>query len=177
MPRLHAFELVPDAAGREAVLGDWHALRDAGLPSQLDHRGATNTPHVTVLAAPQLTSDARAAELLGPLLPVRARVSGLLLLGGARLTVARALDVDDAVVAAVLDLRRGVADLQHRGWLPHVTLARRVPRASAASVLDVLGWADVELVLTELRRWDPEQGTVTTVSGSTGSDAASTDSG
>jgi hypothetical protein len=163
VPRLHAFELVPDAAGREAVLGDWQALRDAGLPSQLDHRGATNTPHVTVLAAPRLPPDGRAAELLGPLLPVRVRATGVLLLGGARLTVARAVDVDDAVVAAVLDLRRDVPDLQHRGWLPHVTLGRRVPRPSAATALDVLGWADVELVLTRLRRWDPEAGTVTTV--------------
>jgi hypothetical protein len=164
VPRLHAFELVPDEAGRAAVLDDWRALRDAGLPSQLDHRGATNTPHLTVLAAPRLPADDRAAELLGPLLPVRARLSGLLLLGGARLTVARAVDVDDAVVAAVLALRHGVPDRQHRGWLPHVTLARRLPRAAAASALEVLRRDDAGLVLTGLRRWDPEAGTVTAVS-------------
>jgi hypothetical protein len=163
VPRLHAFELVPDAAGRAAVLADWQALRDAGLPSQLDHRGATNTPHVTAVAAPALPPDDLAAELLGPLLPVRVRATGVLLLGGARLTLARAVDVDDAVVAAVLALRRRTPDLAHRGWLPHVTLGRRVPRESAAAALDALGWADVELDLTELRRWDPEAGTVTTV--------------
>ena len=149
-------------AGREAVLGDWQALRNAGLPSQLDHQGATNTPHLTVLAAPRLPSDDRALELLGPLLPVRARATGVLLLGAARLTVARALDVDDALVAAVLELRRGVVGLQH-GWLPHVTAGRRIPRSSAGVALDALGWADVELVLTELRRWDPDTGTVTTL--------------
>src|SRR6478609_7648979 len=97
MPRLHAIELLPDDAGRDAVRRDWQALRDAGLPSQLDHRGATNAPHVTVVSAAGLPADvvARAAALLEPLLPVRARVSGLLLLGGTRLTVARALDVAD----------------------------------------------------------------------------------
>lgn len=163
MPRLHAFELVPDEAGRRAVMADWQALRDAGLPSQLDHPGATNTPHVTVLAAPALPSDARAAELVAPLLPIRVRAAGLLLLGGHRLTVARALDVDDALLAAVLELRQGVPDLQHRGWLPHVTLGRRVPRDAASSACTVVGWADVDLVLTELRRWDPEARTVTTV--------------
>ncbi|MGN6251571.1 MAG: 2'-5' RNA ligase family protein [Marmoricola sp.] len=165
MPRLHAFELVPDEAGRDAVLADWQVLRDAGLPSQLDHRGATNAPHLTVLAAPALPDDGRAAELIGPLLPIRARATGLLLLGGERLTVARALDVDDAVVAAILALRQGVPDLPHRGWIPHVTLGRRVPRASAGAVLEALGWADVELTLTHLRRWDPEAGTVTPVAG------------
>lgn len=165
MPRLHAFELVPDAPGREAVAADWQALGDAGLPSQRRPSGDGNTPHVTVLAAPVLPSDEVAAALLGPLLPIRVRATGLLLLGGARLTVARAVDVDDAVVAAVLALRRGVRDLPHRAWLPHVTLARRVPREEIGRACEVLGWADVELALTELRRWDPEQGRVVTVAG------------
>jgi hypothetical protein len=98
-------------------------LRAVGLPSQLDHPCATNTPHVTVLAAPVLPADDRAAALLGPLLPIRVRATGLLLLGGARVTLARAVAVDDAVVAAVLALTDGVPDLPHRGWLPHVTSA------------------------------------------------------
>lgn len=160
MPRLHAFELVPDEVGREAVLADWQALRDAGLPSQLDHTGGTNTPHVTVLAAPVLPGDDRAVDVLGPVLPARVRATGLLLIGGQRVTVARALDVDDALVAAVLQLRAGMDDLAHRGWLPHVTLARRVPRAQVATALEVLGYGDVELQLTGLRRWDPVEGAV-----------------
>lgn len=163
MPRLPALELVPDAAGRDAVMRDWHALRDAGLPSQLDHKGATNAPHLTVLAAPRLPADDRAADLLGPLLPVRARAAGVLLLGRDRLTLARAVDVDDTVIAAVLALRRQVPDLLHDGWLPHVTLSRRVPRSSLAAALDVLGRDELELEFTELRRWDPEAQTVTPV--------------
>ena len=55
MPRLHALELIPDAAGESAVRRDWQALRDAGLPSMLDHTGASNTPHVTVIAVPGIT--------------------------------------------------------------------------------------------------------------------------
>lgn len=165
---LHALELVPDEAGRDAVRRDWQALRDAGLPSQLDHRGATNAPHVTVVSAAGLPADvvARAAALLEPLLPVRARVSGLLLLGGTRLTVARALDVADDVVRAVLTLRADVPDPQHDGWLPHVTLARRIRRADVGAAVLALGHDDVELTLTELRRWDPDAGTVSRVAGS-----------
>ena len=52
MPRLHALELLPDDAGCDVVRRDWQALRDAGLPSQLDHSGTTNAPHLTLLAAP-----------------------------------------------------------------------------------------------------------------------------
>jgi hypothetical protein len=165
MPRLHALELVPDEAGRDAVRRDWQALHDAGLPSMLDHTGPTNTPHITVVSAPELTDDAVdvARARLGALLPVSARVAGLLLLGGERLTIARAVDLPDDVVRRALAVRVQVPDHQHDGWLPHVTLARRVPRSEAQRVIDLLGHADLELRLTELRRWDPERGRVTTI--------------
>jgi hypothetical protein len=165
VPMLHALELVPDDVGREALLRDWRVLHDAGLPSMLDHAGAHNTPHVTVVSAPDLPDGAIdvARARLGNLLPVRARAAGLLLLGGERLTIARAVDIDDDVVRRVLAVRVQVPDRQHVGWLPHVTLARRVARADAQRAVDLLGYADAELTLTVLRRWDPERGQVTTV--------------
>ena len=144
MPRLHALELVPDHAGDRAVRRDWQALRDAGLASQLDHPAATNTPHVTVLALPVLTAatEDRAAELLGAVLPIPVRVAGLAVLGGEKVTIARLLDVPEALVRAVLALRAGVDDERHPGWLPHVTLARRMPRSDVQRAVDVLGYAD-----------------------------------
>ena len=159
MPRLHALELVPDDAGDTAVRRDWQALHDAGLPSQLDHTGGTNTPHVTVLALPTLdaTTEARAAALVGRLLPVTVRVSGLAFLGGDKVTVARLLDVPPSLFRAVLDLRDEADGERHAGWLPHVTLARRIPRADAHRVVDLLGYDDVALTLVALRRWDPER--------------------
>ncbi len=165
MPKLHALELVPDDDGAEVVRRDWQRLRDAGLPSQLDHPGRTNSPHVTVVSAPALPDAAIdvAQVRLGSLLPVRARTAGLLLLGGDRLTIARAVDIDDDVVRRALAVRVQVPDRQHVGWLPHVTLARRVERADAQRAIEVLGHDDVVLTLTELRRWDPETGRVTTI--------------
>ena len=156
---------MPDDAGQDLVRRDWQALRDAGLPSQLDHTGASNAPHVTVVAAAELPEDAVdvAKARLGSLLPVRARAAGILLLGGERITVARAVDIDDDVVRRVLAVRVQVPDRQHVGWLPHVTLARKLDRADAQRAIDVLGYADVELRLTRLRRWDPDRGRVTTV--------------
>lgn len=151
-----ALELVPDQAGDAAVRRDWQALRDAGLPSQLDHPGATNAPHLTLLAAPDVSgATARAAELVGPLLPVSVRASGVLVLGGARVTIARVVDVPDALVAAVLELRAETGELAHQGWLPHLTLARRVPRAELQRALEVVGHEDVVLRLSTLRSWDP----------------------
>jgi hypothetical protein len=159
---LHSLELLPDEAGRVAVLRDWQALRAAGLRSQLDHRGMTNTPHLTLVAAPVITEAAEwaAVEALAGLLPVTVRTSGLLLLGARKLTVARVVDVDDALVAAVLRIRAAVDLPQHPGWLPHLTLARRLPRSEAQQAVEVLGHEDLELSLTELRRWDPDLGTV-----------------
>jgi 2'-5' RNA ligase superfamily len=158
MPRLHALELVPDAAGDAAVRRDWQVLHDAGLASQADHTGTTNTPHVTLLALPAMDAivEARAAELVGGLLPVTVRVSGLALLGGDKVTVARLLDVPPSLVRAVLDLREEVGGERHPGWLPHVTLGRRIPRTEARRAVDVLGYDDVALTLPTLRRWDPE---------------------
>lgn len=165
MPKLHALELVPDEAGQALVRAEWQSLRDAGLPSQLDHRGPSNAPHVTVVAAPALPPESLdvAHVRLGGLLPVRARLSGLLLLGGEQVTIARAVDLDDAVVRRVLAVRVQVPERQQVGWLPHVTLARRVPRAQVPRALEVLGHGAVELTLTELRRWDPDRSHVTTL--------------
>ena len=165
MPRLHALELVPDDTGDDAVRRDWQALRDAGLPSQLDHAVATNTPHVTVLALPELTPDieSRARELFAPLLPIEVRMAGLAVLGGEKVSVVRVLDVPHPLTRAVLDLRSGVEDERHPGWLPHVTLARRLRRDDLQRAVDVLGYDDVELTLTALRRWDPERHEIRTL--------------
>ncbi len=156
---------MPDDLGQELVRRDWQALRDAGLPSQLDHLTPTNAPHITVVDAPELPDEAIdvAKARLGSLLPVRARAAGLLLLGGERLTIARALDIDDDVVRRVLAVRVQVPGRRHVGWLPHVTLARRVDRADAQRAVKVLGHDDLVLTLTELRRWDPDAGRVTTI--------------
>jgi hypothetical protein len=158
MPRLHALELVPDEAGDVGVRRDWQALRDAGLPSQLDHAATTNTPHVTVLALPAMDrgTEARASALVGAMLPVRVRASGLAVLGGQKVTIARLLDVPQALTRAVLDLRDGAGGERHPGWLPHITLARRLRREDLQRAVEVLGYPDVELTLTALRRWDPE---------------------
>ncbi len=162
---LHSLELLPDQAGQHVIRRDWRLLSQAGLRSQLDHRGATNAPHLTLVAAAEIGPqvEALAVQLIAPLLPIRARSSGLLILGARRLTVARVVDVADHVMAIVLRLRGAVDAPQHPGWLPHLTLARGLPRSDMQDAIDVLGHDDVELSMTELRRWDPGSRSVTSL--------------
>lgn len=160
---LHSLELLPDGKGQDAVRRDWWALRELGLPSQLDHPGPANAPHVTLAAAPALppAAQALAAEVLGPLLPLRVRASGLVLFGARRVTVARVVDVEEQLLAAVVRVRAAVPAMPSQGWLPHVTLARRLARADVQRAVDVLGHEDVVLTLNSLRHWDPESRSVT----------------
>lgn len=160
---LHALELSPDPAGRDAVRRDWQALHDAGLPSQLSHQGSSNEPHVTVVAVPEPIPAGvaeRAVDLLGPLLPVTVPLSGMVVFGGARPSLAWLLEVPDPVVAAVLELRSLTGGHRHQGWLPHVTLARRLRREDVAAAREVLVGGRRELVLDRLRLWDPDAGTI-----------------
>jgi 2'-5' RNA ligase len=159
MPRLHALELVPDEAGDAAVRRDWQVLRDLGLPSQLDHTGTTNSPHLTLVALPVVDEllEQHARGVLRRVLPVTVRFAGLAVLGGEKVTLARLLDVPEPLTSAVLALRAGLRDERHPGWLPHVTLGRRIPRSDVQRALDALGYDDVSLTLVTLRRWDPEQ--------------------
>jgi hypothetical protein len=162
---LHTLELLPDQAGQQVIRRDWLVLSEAGLRSQLDHGGATNAPHLTLVAAtaigPQV--EALAVELISPMLPIRVRSSGLLILGARRLTVARVVDVEDQVMASVLRLRAAVDGPRHPGWLPHLTLARGLPRSEVQNTIDALGHGDVELSMTQLRRWDPASRSVTSL--------------
>ncbi len=133
----------------------------------LDHEGATNTPHVTVIALASILpmDEARAADLLGVLLPINVVTSGIAVFGGSVVTVVRTLDVADEITQAVLDLRAATIGHQHPGWLPHLTLARRLPRADLPRALDAIGHPSVKVSLRALRRWDPELREVRTLAG------------
>lgn len=158
-----ALELSFDAASEAAVVGQWEALRAAGLPSQADHKSMTNAPHLTLLAAQEL-DPALAAVAVGEIpLPSTLVVRGLVLFGeGARVTVAHLVEPDTALASAAAGLRERVPDLRHPVWTPHVTLARRVPRTRLARLLEVLDEhpSPTTLTCTRLRWWDPVTGEI-----------------
>ncbi|GAA3526658.1 hypothetical protein AFL01nite_04620 [Aeromicrobium flavum] len=160
-----ALEISFEPSSDSAVVAQWEALRAAGLPSQADHRSMTNAPHLTLVAAaeidPSVVSVAR--DEIGPLLPARVEVRGLVLFGhGPRMTIAHLVEPDPTLAAAVARVRALVPALRHPVWTPHVTLARRVPSRLLTAALEVLDATDAprELVADRLRWWDPEQDTI-----------------
>ena len=66
-------------------------------------------------------------------------------------------------MATVLRLRAAVDGPKHPGWLPHLTLARGLQRSDVQNAIEALGDDDVELSMTELRRWDPVSRSVTSL--------------
>lgn len=117
MPPCHWIELLPDQTGDAAVRRDWKCLSEAGLPSQADHQGSTNAPHVTAIAVPAISgeNEALAVELLGPLLPIEGALSGMAIFGQSHQVLARLVEVPDEVVAAVLALRSPPRDTSIQG--------------------------------------------------------------
>ncbi|MGA8046593.1 MAG: 2'-5' RNA ligase family protein, partial [Dermatophilaceae bacterium] len=126
---LAALEAVLDRESDDAVRACWAALDEAGLPSQAQHRGETNAPHVTLVSAPVLGSAhlAVATTLLTPSLPVGLAVAGWVVFGeGSGYTLALLGAAPAALVSAVEVLGQAVGDPRAGGWVPHVTVARRI---------------------------------------------------
>lgn len=168
-----SLELTFDDESDAAVRREWDALLDAGLPSQAQHRGASNRPHVTTLVR----------TALGPLdgagleakLPLDLTLSAPLLFGvGNSRVIARSV----VPSAALLDLHAAVHSLagardgeDHTApgaWTPHVTLARRVPLARLGEALAVVaetGGGEVAVRAVSLRRWDAGPRTITHIAG------------
>ncbi|CAM3189801.1 2'-5' RNA ligase family protein [Nocardioides dubius] len=161
----HAFELSFTAACEQAIVQQWLALQAADIPSQADHRSMTNAPHLTLVAAapidPQVIGPA--VSLIGPLLPTEVRLRGLILLGsGPRITIAHLVEPTAELAEATSRLRALVPGLRHPVWMPHLTLARRVPRRLLPAALEVVhaSPAPEVLVADRLRWWDPDASVV-----------------
>lgn len=168
-----SLEIVFDAAAEAAVRREWRLLADAGLPSQARHTGASNRPHVTLLVRPRVT--AVAVDALERRLPLPMTLGAPLLFGGGRSRVLARSVVPDA---ALLDLHAAVHawagagdDAPHTGvgeWMPHVTLARRVPLDRVGEALLALGAEGGEPIDARaigLRRWDAATRTVSHLAG------------
>ena len=162
-----ALELRLSAADDALVRDVWEALRAAGLPSQADHRSASNAPHVTLPspAAPggTITAD-EAAAAVGPLLPAPLRIGGTVLFGRDRPTVAWLLEAS-ADLALAVERRSAQRDpTAFRPWIPHLSLARRVPRQDVGGVLAAVApMTPREVVADRLLLWQPGPRTLTTL--------------
>jgi len=156
---LHALELLLDEDGDAFVRDIWDDLAAASLPSQAHHRGASNAPHVTLVAVPGITTEQAAATsaALAPLLPVALTVTGLALFGRRRSALAL-LVAPPPSLTAVVDAQRTALGDSHDAWMPHVTLARRLDATGVGQAVGVLTrdgpWPT--LTADRLRHWDPD---------------------
>ena len=163
---MQSVELLLDEAMDAHVRGQWQALAAAGLPSQAQHTGHTNAPHIT-LAVREAVDAGREALLreVATRLPVPVRLGGAAVFGRHRYVLAR-LVVPDAVLldlhAAVWSALGGADDgdpLTRPGsWTPHVTLGRGYSAAQVGQALETLGGSTpVPGVAVDCRRWDSEE--------------------
>lgn len=164
--RMQSLELLLDAATDDRVRRAWARLADAGLPSQADHRGASNAPHVTLLAAGGIRIPAAAEGVPLPIL----LGSPVLLGGGERRTLALGVVPSRALLdlhAALWETLRPEDPAPHSApgrWTPHVTLARRLPVGELGRAFEALGdLSDSEATAVALRHWDPATRRVTPV--------------
>jgi hypothetical protein len=165
----HSIELLLDDHSDAAIRQLWAALDDAGLPSQLRVKSATNRPHITMLAAERITPDVDAAlAALVPRFPLDITIGAPVIFTGARLTLARL----GVASEPLLDLHREVYQrcLQHAAgepyrhsapgyWTPHVTLGRRLTAEDIGTAIQVIEplCADISARIAGLRRWDGDQ--------------------
>ncbi|MFI5908282.1 2'-5' RNA ligase family protein [Dactylosporangium sp. NPDC051541] len=131
---MHTVELLLDEGLEAWTRGLWRRLREAGLPSLDTHRHPTNRPHLTLLSAAAL-------EGLPPLpLPVEVELQGARMLGRALVLGVRPAPAVTAVRAlawAALDgVERWPAPVE---WVPHVSLALKVPVERRAAAVRLFG--------------------------------------
>lgn len=157
-----SLELLLDPASETRVADEWRLLDEAGLRSQAQHRGASNRPHVTLAAVDAVRPgvDAALAGVCRDRLPLEARLGALVVFGARRVTLARLVVPD----AGLLDLHAAVSvHLDDDGptavghWVPHATLALRMPPEQLGSAVGLLDPAGPDRVRFEhVRRWDSD---------------------
>lgn len=168
---LSSLEALLDDASDRAVRDLWTALDSAGLPSQAQHRGSSNAPHLTLLAAPQIAALhlGAAVDVLRPLIPAAVDVSGYAVFGdGSRHALALLCAVPPRLTEAVYRLSLAVGAGQGRAWVPHLTLGRRLTAAQVGRALEVLGDQRIpprRVTLVGVRHWDPATRSVRSVLG------------
>ena len=117
---MHTVELLPDDRLDREIRAVWERLAGQGVGSLAEHKHPTNRPHVTLAAGAVL-------PLLDLPLPIPVVLDGIVILG--RVLAWRVHSAELLTVQA--DVWRALEDpnpLRTPGaWIPHISLARRVP--------------------------------------------------
>lgn len=174
----HSLELLLDPATETAVRHQWQILDEAGLPSQVQVKSATNRPHVTLIAAQRIGPEVDdVLRSLADHLPVDCVIGAPLVFGGARHTLARLIVPSADLLALQAEVYRlclpyltgePFPHCRPGHWTAHVTLARRLGAEQVGYAVAALhpdrehagsntAGADLAGRLTGLRRWDSDE--------------------
>lgn len=169
----HSIELLLDPSTDTAIRAVWQALADAGLPSQMQVKSATNRPHITLLAAQRIRPEVdEVLRVLAPRLPLDCVVGAHVVFGGpafggSRLTLARLIVPSAELLALQAEIYRlalpYVAGQPHPHcrpghWTAHATLGRRLTSIEVGAALGLAEEAapDLTAEFVALRRWDSD---------------------
>jgi hypothetical protein len=164
----HSIELLLDSHSDAAIRAAWHALADAGLPSQVNVKSSTNRPHITLLAAERISPDVdEVLRGLGPRLPLDCAVGAHVIFGGPRLTLARLIVPSAELLALHAEIYRLALPFvsgqpyphgRPGHWTAHATLGRRLTATEVGAALGLAAEAAPDLMAqaVALRRWDSD---------------------
>ncbi len=162
-----SLELLLDARLDTAVRAQWQALQSAGLPSQGNHSGASNAPHITLAVAQQVPAEIEdGVRALVAQVPVAVRLGGLLCFGrrDGRQILVRSVVMNPELLVVQAEAARlyqglpGTDDLLTPGrWSPHVTLGRNFRPEQIGAAIEALGYfGEQDGQAVALRRWDSD---------------------
>jgi 2'-5' RNA ligase len=157
-------ELLLDPGTDRSVREQWQRLAEAGLPSQAQHKGLSNRPHITVAAAARMAEQNEPAlRRAVAALPVSVRLGALACFGRNRFVLVRLV----VASSALLQLHQRVISVVGADptghfapgrWSPHVTLGHRLDAEQVGAALQVLdGVHEQDAQAVQCRRWDGEQ--------------------
>jgi hypothetical protein len=164
----HSIELLLDSRTDTAIRAAWQALADAGLPSQVNVKSATNRPHITLLAAQRISPEVdEVLRGLAPRLPLDCVVGAHVVFGGPRLTLARLIVPSAELLALHAEVFRlalphvtgqPFAHCRPGHWTAHATLGRRLTAIEVGAALGLAEEAapDLAAEVVALRRWDSD---------------------
>ena len=164
----HSIELLLDSRTDTAIRAAWQALADAGLPSQVQVKSATNRPHITLLAAQRISPEVdEVLRGLAPRLPLDCVVGAHVVFGGPRLTLARLIVPSAELLALHAEVFRlalphvtgqPFAHCRPGHWTAHASLGRRLTAIEVGAALGLAEEAapDLAAEVVALRRWDSD---------------------
>lgn len=158
---VQSVELLLDPVAEAAVLAEWQALDQAGLPSQTRNTSPSNRPHVTLVAVTAVDTllEMQIGAVCAQALPLDVWVGAVTIFGRDPYVLVRSvvaateLLAVQAQVARLLEVPPDALSAPGR-WVPHVTLARRMTADQVAAALPLLSAGALPVRLDRARRWD-----------------------